>query len=110
MSANILSKLFSPLKKDNFVFGFILGLVVPLGGIAIYRYTKLSVFTTKEAFQYLIYQPGHSLLTVALSLSLLANAALFTVYINSHIDKTAKGLFVATILYGLTVLTLKTIG
>jgi hypothetical protein len=97
-------------KKDNFVFGFITGLIIPLGGIVVYRYTKLGVFSTKEAFQYLIYQPGHSLLSVALSLSLLANAALFTFYINSHIDKTAKGIFVATLIYGLTVLTLKTFG
>jgi hypothetical protein len=110
MSSNFFSKFLAPVKKDNFIFGFIMGLLLPLGGIVIYRYNKLGSFSGKEVFQYLIYQPGHNLLTVALSLSLLVNAVLFTLYINAHIDKTAKGVFVATLIYGLTVLSLKTFG
>lgn len=110
MSSNFFSKFLAPVRKDNFIFGFIMGLLLPLGGVIIYRYAKLGSFSTREVFQYLIYQPGHSLLTVALSLSLLANAVLFTLYINAHIDKTAKGVFVATLIYGLTVLSLKTFG
>jgi hypothetical protein len=50
------------------------------------------------------------MLTIAISLSLLANAILFTIYINSHIDKTAKGIFAATIIYAITALGLKTFG
>jgi len=38
---------------------------------------------------------------------LLANAILFTIYINTHRDKTAKGIFVATLLYGIFVLVYK---
>lgn len=95
-------------KKDNFIFGFIMGLAAPLLGFLIFKYSKLQTLSFKEAWQYMLYQPGHNLLTVAISLSLMANAVLFTIYINSHIDKTAKGIFVATLIYGLTALTLKT--
>ena len=97
-------------KKDNFLMGFIMGMIAPIGGILIYKYRQLSAFTFKETFQYLIYQPGHNMLTVAISLSLLANAVLFTIYINAHIDNTAKGIFTATLIYGITALSLKTFG
>lgn len=95
-------------KKDNFIFGFILGLLAPLIGFFIFKYNKLQTLNFKEAFQYMIYQPGHNMLTVAISLSLLANALLFTIYINTHKDKTAKGIFAATIIYALVALSLKT--
>ncbi|MBS1509919.1 MAG: hypothetical protein JST86_03710 [Bacteroidetes bacterium] len=102
--------MFKFFKQDKFIFGFIMGLIAPVGGFVIYKYTKLSAFTFKETFQYLLVEPGHNLLTVAISLSLMANAVLFTVYINSRIDKTAKGIFIATLIYGLTALSLKTFG
>ncbi len=97
-------------KKDNFIFGFVMGLIAPLLGFIIFKYNKLATLSFKEAFQYMIYQPGHNMLTVAISLSLLANAVLFTIYINSNIDNTAKGIFAATIIYALTALSLKTFG
>ena len=97
-------------KKDNSIFGFIMGMLAPFIGFAIFKYRQLQTLSYTEAFQFLIYQPGHKLLTVAISLSLLANAVLFTLYINAHIDKTAKGIFVATLIYGLTALSLKTFG
>jgi len=45
---------------------------------------------------------------LALSLALLVNAVLFTVYINTRKDKTAKGIFALTCVYGLLVLCIKT--
>ena len=98
------------LKKDNFIFGFILGLIAPFAGFAIFKYQKLGPLNYWEALQYLVAEPGHRLLTIAISLSLMANAILFTIYINSNIDKTAKGIFVATIIYALIALSLKTFG
>lgn len=97
-------------KKDNFVFGFIMGLIAPFVGFAVFKYTKLGPLSYMEALRYIFEEPGHKLLTVAISLCLLANAILFTIYINAHIDKTAKGIFVATILYALTALSIKTFG
>jgi hypothetical protein len=55
-------------------------------------------------------EPGFKTLTVALTLSLLLNALLFTIYINSSKDKTAKGIFATTMVYGLIVLIIKTFG
>ena len=98
------------LKKDNFIFGFIMGLFAPFIGFAVFKYTKLGPLTYFEALQYIFAQPGHNLLTAAISLSLMANAVLFTIYINARIDNTAKGIVVATLIYGLTALSIKTFG
>lgn len=95
-------------KKDNFLMGLIMGLVAPLLGILVFKFTKLSLLTIKEAIQFMLVEPGYRMLTVALSLSLLLNALLFTLYINSHKDKTAKGIFVTTLIYGLLILSIKT--
>ena len=95
-------------KKDNFLLGIILGLIAPLLGILLFKFVKFSVFSFKETFEYMILEPGYKTLTVALTLSLLLNALLFTIYINSSKDKTAKGVFVLTVIYGLLVLIIKT--
>jgi hypothetical protein len=94
-------------KKDNFVFGFIMGLVAPALGVVLFKYTKLAALNFYEAMQFMILQPGHKLLTLAITLSLMANAILFTLYINAHIDKTAKGIFIATFIYAITAIVLK---
>lgn len=95
-------------KKDNFLMGMIMGLIAPLLGIVIFKFSKFSAFTLKETLQFMILEPGYKTLTVALSLSLLLNAFLFTMYINSHKDKTAKGIFATTLVYGLLILSIKT--
>ena len=95
-------------KKDNFLLGIILGLIAPLLGILLFKFVKFSVFSFKETFEYMMLEPGYKTLTVALTLSLLLNALLFTIYINSSKDKTAKGIFVLTVIYGLLVLIIKT--
>jgi hypothetical protein len=95
-------------KKDNFLLGIILGLIAPLLGILLFKFVKFTIFSFKETFEYMILEPGYKTLTVALTLSLLLNALLFTIYINSSKDKTAKGIFVLTVIYGLLVLIIKT--
>ena len=95
-------------KKDNFLFGCILGLIAPLIGVLLFKYYKFQMFSFKEVFQFMYYEPGHATLSVALSLSLLLNAVLFTVYINTAKDKTAKGIFATTMFYGLIILLIKT--
>jgi hypothetical protein len=95
-------------RKDSFVLGLILGLFSPILGLFIFKVYKFSVFSIKETFQFLILEPGFSTLTVALSLSLLLNASIFTLYINAEKDHTAKGIFVTTLVYGLIILSIKT--
>ena len=95
-------------KKDNFVFGLILGLLAPLVGLLLFKAYKFQVFTFKETFQFMLLEPGFKTLTVGLSLSLLLSALLFTLYINAGKDNTAKGIFATTMAYGLFILIVKT--
>jgi hypothetical protein len=94
-------------KKDNFTLGIVLGFIAPVIGFFVYKYAKFSVLSYKEFLQYLMVEPSHRLLTVAMSLSLLANAVVFTFYLNANKDKTAKGIFIATCIYGLIILAIK---
>lgn len=95
-------------KKDNFYLGLILGVIAPILGMFLFKYVKFKVFSFKEVIQFMMLEPGYRTLSVGLSLSLLLNAALFTIYINTNRDHTAKGIFVTTVLYGSVILLIKT--
>ena len=47
------------------------------------------------------------LITSIGSLSLLANAILFTLYVNTERDETAKGIFIVTVFYGIGIIVIK---
>ena len=96
------------LKKDNFVLGLVLGLIAPVFGILLFKWYKFGIFSMKEFFQFIYFEPGYRTLSVALSLSLLLNALIFTLYINAGKDRTARGIFGTTAIYGLIVLLIKT--
>lgn len=95
------------LKKDSLKLGIILGFVGPIIGSILYYFAAF--YTKKVGFlEYLNYLKQYkTLLTGVSSISLVANAVLFTIYINTRKDKTAKGIFVATLIYGIGVLILK---
>ena len=95
------------LKRETIKLGLLLGFVGPLLGIFLYKFVKFKIFTFKETFQYMLYEPGHKTLSVALTLALFVNAVLFTIYLNTRKDKTAKGIFLVTLVYGVVVLFLK---
>ncbi len=97
-------------KKDSITLGIILGLIAPILGIILFKIYKFGIFTYRETFDFMRLEPGHKTLSVALTLSLLLNALLFTIYINSAKDNTAKGIFISTVLYGIAVLLIKTFG
>ncbi len=96
------------LKRDNLWMGVIMGAIAPILGLMLFKFYNYRVFSFKEFFQWLYVEPGFRTLSVALSLSLLMNALLFTIYINTHKDKTAKGIFATTLVYGLAILIIKT--
>ena len=95
------------LKRDTINLGLLLGFVGPLLGIFLYKFVKFKIFTFKETFQYMLYEPGHKTLSVALTLALFLNAVLFTIYLHTRKDKTATGIFLVTLVYGVVVLFLK---
>jgi hypothetical protein len=94
------------LKRDNLKFGIFLGILGPLLAMLIYYFWVFSRTISIGEYFYVLGN-NKQLLTAISSLSLLANAILFTIYINTHRDNTAKGIFVATLLYGIAVLIYK---
>ncbi|HET7003286.1 MAG TPA: hypothetical protein VFI33_18310 [Puia sp.] len=96
------------LKRDNLKFGILLGILGPLLAMLLYYFWVFS--RTIQLGEYLyVLRTNKQLLTAISSISLLANAILFTIYINTRRDKTAKGIFVATLIYGIAVLVYKLI-
>lgn len=91
------------LEKDNVQFGVLLGLTAPLLGILVYYFVQFrNVTSVTGFFNYFISEKG--LLTAMVSVLLAANAGIFTWYVNKRKDRTAKGIFFSTCLYGLTAL------
>ena len=93
------------LKKDDLRLGIVLGLIGPLLGLVIIYLIKFSGVSfggfLDEFFN------DNRLITSNGTLSLLANVILFTIYINTHRDITAKGIFIITLIYGIALLVLK---
>ena len=92
-------------KKDNFIFGLSLGFIAPMIGFLIYKLVKFKALSLSEMFQWLKMNPN--LITVFISVSLMANAILFTIYVNGRRDKTAKGIFIMTMIYAVIALAFK---
>ena len=93
------------LKRDNLKLGLILGLLGPVLGLIVIYFVKFSSYGFMEFLDYFF--TDNRLITSIGALCLLANAVLFTFYINTHRDKTAKGVFATTLVYGITILVLK---
>jgi tryptophan-rich sensory protein len=87
------------LRRDDLKVGMIVGFVAPIAGMLLYYLIQFRAFTLREFFTIMFTQK--SLLTGIVSISLIANAVIFTIYINSHRDKTAKGVFIATCIYAI---------
>ena len=93
------------LKRDNLKLGLILGLLGPALGLVVVYFVKFSSYGFTEFLDYFF--NDNRLITSIGALCLLANAVLFTLYINTHRDKTAKGIFATTLVYGISILVLK---
>ncbi|MFN3665181.1 MAG: hypothetical protein ACK4S0_03420 [Sediminibacterium sp.] len=92
-------------KKDHLRLGLILGFLAPVLGFFVYYLVKFRLFSFEEFLQLIRKNP--SMLTGIISLSLIANAIVFTLYINRQKDQTAKGVFIATCIYALVALSFK---
>jgi hypothetical protein len=95
-------------KKDSRLLGLSLGLIAPLIGFFIYKYVKFRIYSFKELMEVMRQNP--SLITVAVSLSLLANAVIFTLFVNNKKDKTAGGIFIITCIYAIIAILFKFFG
>jgi len=93
-------------KKDNLRLGLVLGLVAPIISLVVYYFVKFyPTFSIKDFFDFL--RTNKSQITAVSVPCLVLNIALFTYYINSHKDSTAKGIFAATLIYAILALLFK---
>ena len=93
------------LTKDNLRMGLILGLIGPILGLVVIYFIRFPSYQFKEFLDYFMHDS--KMITSVGALSLLANAVLFTIYVNTHRDSTAKGIFIITLIYGIGILVLK---
>ena len=93
------------LAKDNLILGIILGFIAPFIGIVCFYFAKFSSMSFSEFLQILVM--WKSFFTSVITVSLIADGVIFTIYTNTNRDITAKGIFIATMVYALISLTLK---
>jgi len=94
------------LKRDSLKLGLLLGFLAPLVSLVVYYLLRFyPTFTVPDFFAFV--STNKSQITAISVPCLLLNIALFTIYINSHRDKTAKGIFVVTLIYAIGALLLK---
>ena len=93
------------LRKDSLRLGLVIGFLAPLFGMLVYYLVQFRMFTLEEFFYVMFTQ--RSLLTAVISISLIANAVVFTIFINKRSDRTARGIFIATCIYAIASLLVK---
>jgi hypothetical protein len=93
------------LNKDNLRLGLILGLIGPLIGLFVIYKISFPSLRLKEFLDYFMHD--NKVITHVGTLSLLANAVLFAIYVHFDKTQTFKGIFIITLFYGIGLLILK---
>ena len=94
-------------KRDNLKLGLILGFLGPLIGMVVVYFLQPQFNGLRFSEFFDLFINSNKIITSVGALSLLANVVLFTIYINTHRDNTAKGIFLVTLIYGIAILVLK---
>jgi hypothetical protein len=93
-------------KKDNLRLGLVLGLIAPILSLFVYYFVRF--YPTYSFREFMGFIRSNKSQVTAISVPcLVLNIVLFTVYINSHRDQTAKGVFAATLIYAIVALLFK---
>lgn len=93
-------------KKDNLRFGMLLGFVAPLLSLVAYYFIKFyPLYSVADCLNFVA--DNKNQITAISVPCLILNIALFTFYINTRRDKTAKGIFAITLIYAIAALLLK---
>jgi len=93
-------------KKDNLRFGMLIGFIAPLLSLVIYYFVKFYPLYSVSDFFNFVAQNKNQVTAISVP-CLILNIALFTFYINTHRDKTAKGVFAITLIFAIGALLLK---
>src|SRR3954466_16284393 len=92
--------------KDNLRFGMLLGFLAPLLSLVAYYFIKFyPLFSVGDCLRFI--GANKNQITAISVPCLILNIALFTFYINTRRDKTAKGIFAITLVYAISALLLK---
>lgn len=92
-------------SKDNYLLGLFIGAILPVLSFFGYYYWKFSLFSFNEFIELL--SQNKSLVTALSIPCLLLNIVFFTLFINGRKDKTAKGIFITSIIYAVSALLFK---
>ncbi|MGB3007761.1 MAG: hypothetical protein WBC06_14695 [Chitinophagaceae bacterium] len=92
-------------KKDNLRLGLVLGILGPLAGLVAVYLIKFPSLSFKEFLDYFMHD--NKVITNVGTLSLLANAILFAIYVHFDKSQTFKGIFIVTLFYGIGIILLK---
>jgi hypothetical protein len=92
-------------KKDNLRFGMLLGFIAPLLSLIVYYFVKFSAYSFIDFLEFV--GSNKNQVTAISVPCLVLNIALFTFYINTRRDKTAKGVFAITLIYAIAALLIK---
>jgi hypothetical protein len=93
------------LTRDNLKLGIVLGIITPVIVLFIIYFLKFNSMEFNDFMRSFFRQK--QLITFFGVWCLVGNIALFTYYINTTKDRTAKGIFAITLLYGIGILLLK---
>jgi hypothetical protein len=94
------------LKFNNFILGTIAGLLLPFLSLFFYWLRSYKFITfIPQFFKFMLL--GH-ILSAILSLCLIPNLGMFFLFLNKEYYKTTRGIILSTILYGFTIVILKT--
>jgi hypothetical protein len=104
-SGCILASHSSIMKRNVAVFGLIIGLVMPFLGLAVMYFAWFHGSSFGE-FMSRIFS-DHQLASKVLSLSLLAELIPFIFFTSKRLDNSARGIFIATMIYGVLIILLK---
>lgn len=93
------------MKKDNLNLGITLGILVPIIIAVLLYFLKFSYYPASDFISTV--RSESRLITFFAAWCLVANIALFTLFINTNKYRTGKGVFIVTIVYGIGFLLLK---
>jgi hypothetical protein len=92
-------------NKDSLKFGLVLGFIGPLIGLFGFYLWKFRLYSFEDFLRAL--QQNKPLITAITIPCLLVNIILFTFYINTRRDQTAKGIFAVTLVLAVASLLFK---
>ena len=92
------------IKKDTVLRGLITGIIAPFFGFYFYKISFFNYWNLKQFFFRLIEMDK---LAAVISLSIIANGALFFLFLNRGWDNSSRGVLFATFIYGAVIIYLK---